>query len=62
MVSAASYNPLDQLTSITPSSGSAIGMSYHGIGQAQRVSAGPRAFVNDFSVLRPTPNAAAMSG
>jgi RHS repeat-associated protein len=45
--SAASYNPLDQLTSITPTGGNAIGMGYHGIGQAQRVSAGSRTFVND---------------
>jgi RHS repeat-associated protein len=45
--SMASYNPLDQLTSITPTGGSAIGMGYHGIGQAQRVSADSRTFIND---------------
>ncbi len=41
-----SYNALNQTASITPPGGSAIGMSYAGDSQVERVAAGSRSFTN----------------
>ncbi|CCF85155.1 RHS repeat-associated core domain-containing protein [Nitrolancea hollandica] len=41
-----SYNALNQTASITPPGGTAIGMSYAGDSQVERVAAGSRSFTN----------------
>lgn len=43
----ATYNPLDQASSITPTGGAAISLGYHGLGQAHRISAGAVTYTND---------------
>ncbi|MHB8468191.1 MAG: RHS repeat-associated core domain-containing protein [Gaiellaceae bacterium] len=45
--SSASYNTLDQTTSITPTGGSAIALAYAGLNQAHRVTNGAIGQVND---------------
>ncbi len=45
--SSASYNALDQTSTITPSGGPPIAMSYHGLGQANRTAAASVNYVND---------------
>jgi hypothetical protein len=46
-LSAASYNKLEQMSSVTPTGGSAITMAYQGLGQKLRVTNGSIAQVND---------------
>jgi YD repeat-containing protein len=45
--SSASYNKLEQMSSVTPTGGSAITMTYQGLGQKLRVSNGTTGQVND---------------
>lgn len=47
MLSSASYNQLEQMSSVTPAGGSALAMSYQGLGQALRVSHGSVSQVED---------------
>ena len=43
----ASYNAANQLTSITPAGGSAIAMTYAGVGQTERAAAGATSFTRN---------------
>jgi RHS repeat-associated protein len=47
LLTALSYNKVDQTTSITPSGGSAYSLAYQGIGQAQRITDGTATQTND---------------